>query len=535
MYNLSVVLEDSARTYPDRTALVIGPRSLTYAQVDAAANQVANLLVSWGIVPGDRVALSCPNLPQFPIVYYGILKAGAVVVPLNVLNKAREVTYYLEDAQAKALFCFEGSEELPIGRFGVEGARAAAAPPRVVLMTADPAAPSPYEGVPTLAEAVAGQPTSFSTMQSRETDTAVVLYTSGTTGRPKGAELSHSNQLMNALVCNRLFGSQPTEDIHLVTLPLFHTFGATVNLNAGFSMAATLVLMPRFDPQQALALLAQHRVTVFAGVPTMWWGLLRALAAASDDAAGSDGTAGRDGAAAPGEQSLAEHLRLGISGGSALPVEILQEVRAKLGVSIMEGYGLSETSPVACFSLADQPRPGSIGKPVWGIEVKLIDPAAPDWAEVTGTDEVGELAVRGHNIMTGYLGRPQETEAVLREGWFRTGDLARRDAEGFYYVVDRAKDMIVRGGFNVYPREVEEVLISHPDVSLAAVIGVPAEGVGEEIKAFVIPVAGSSITADALRDWAREQMAAYKYPRTVELVDQLPMTSTGKILKRELR
>ncbi|AXK44373.1 long-chain-fatty-acid--CoA ligase [Brachybacterium saurashtrense] len=517
MYNLSVVLEDSARQAPETAALVLGETTLTYAQVDAAANRVAQLLVSLGVEPGDRVALSCPNLPQFPIAYYGILKAGAVVVPLNVLNKPREVTYFLDDTDARVALCFEGSEELPIGRFVVEGAREAAHPPQVVLMTADPSAESPYDGVPTLAGATAELPAAFETVQRRETDTAVVLYTSGTTGRPKGAELSHSNQLMNALTCHRLFGARPGEDVHLVALPLFHTFGATVNMNAGFAMQSTLVLLPRFEPQQALDLLLRHRVTLFAGVPTMWWALLRLLTG---------------GAAADG---LADHLRLGVSGGSALPVEILRGVKEHLGISIMEGYGLSETSPVASFSLADRPRPGSIGLPVWGVEMDLIDPADPDWGRVREPDGVGEIVVRGHNIMTGYLGRPEDTAAVLRDGWFRTGDLGRRDEEGFYYVVDRAKDMILRGGYNVYPREVEEVLMTHEQVSLAAVVGVAQEGLGEEVVAHVILAEGATLTAEQLRDWAKEQMADYKYPREIHLAEQLPMTSTGKILKRELR
>ncbi|HEX7351723.1 long-chain fatty acid--CoA ligase [Brachybacterium sp.] len=518
MYNLAVVLEDSARTVPDRPALVLGETILTYAQVDAAANRVAHLLVSLGVEPGDRVALSCPNLPQFPIVYFGILKAGAVVVPLNVLNKSREVTYYLEDAEASVVFAFEGTEELPIGRFVVEGAQAAARPPQVVLMTADPQAESPYEGVLTLARAVAELPDTFETVLRRETDTAVVLYTSGTTGHPKGAELSHSNQVMNALTCNRLFGSLPGEDVHLVALPLFHTFGATVNLNAGFSMGATLVLLPRFEPRQALDLLLAHRVTLFAGVPTMWWALLRLLS---------------EGGAEVGD--LAEHLRLGVSGGSALPMEILRGVHETLGISIMEGYGLSETSPVASFSRPERPRPGSIGLPVWGVEMDLIDPTDPDWARVREPGAIGEIVVRGHNIMTGYLRRPEETAAVIRDGWFRTGDLGRRDEDGFYFVVDRSKDMIVRGGYNVYPREVEEVLLTHEQVSLAAVIGVPHERLGEEITAHVILEKGATITVEELRDWAKEQMADYKYPRTIVIDEELPMTSTGKILKRELR
>jgi len=517
MLNLSVVLEDSARTGPDRPALVLGETSLTYAEVDGAACRVAHLLVELGVEPGDRVALSCPNLPQFPIVYFGILKAGAVVVPLNVLNKPREITYFLDDSEARVVLCFEGTEELPIGRHVVEGAAEAERPPQVVLLTAEPSAESPYEGVPTLARALADRPASFPTVQRAETDTAVVLYTSGTTGRPKGAELSHSNQLMNALICNRLFDSRPGEDTHLVALPLFHTFGATVNMNAGFSMGATLVMLPRFEPQQALELMLRHRVSVFAGVPTMWWALLRLLTG---------------GAAADG---LSEHLRLGISGGAPLPVEILRGVDEHLGISIMEGYGLSETSPVASFSRRERPRPGSIGLPVWGVEMDLIDPADPDWARVAGADEIGEIIVRGHNVMTGYLGRPEETAAVLLDGWFRTGDLGRRDAEGFYYVVDRSKDMIVRGGYNVYPREVEEVLLTHEQISLAAVVGVPHERLGEEVVAHLILAEGATVTAEELREWAREQMADYKYPREIVIAESLPMTSTGKILKRELR
>ena len=323
---------------------------------------------------------------------------------------------------------------------------------------------------------------------------------------------------MNALTCNRLFGSVPGEDTHLVALPLFHTFGATVNLNAGFSMGATLVLLPRFEPRQALEALRAHRVSVFAGVPTMWWALLRLLT---------------DGEAEAGD--LADHLRLGISGGSALPLEILRGVHDVLGISIMEGYGLSETSPVASFSLADRPRPGSIGLPVWGVEMDLIDPADPDWARITEPGAIGEIVVRGHNIMTGYLRRPEETAAALRDGWFRTGDLGRRDEDGFYFVVDRSKDMIVRGGYNVYPREVEEVLLGHEQVSLAAVVGVPHERLGEEVRAHVILEQGATITPEQLRDWAREQMAEYKYPREILIEETLPMTSTGKILKRELR
>ncbi|GAA2126588.1 long-chain fatty acid--CoA ligase [Nocardioides bigeumensis] len=521
MLNLSVLLEDSARRYPDRVALVLGETRLTYGQVDAAANQVANLLTSRGIGRGDKVALTCPNLPYFPIVYYGILKAGAVVVPLNVLNKGRENAYFLEDSGAKAYFCFQGTPELAMGAEGKAGYDATESCEHFFLIMADPSAPASIEGETTFAEAVKDQPATYDSAVTDETDTAVILYTSGTTGRSKGAELSHSNLVMNALTCNRLFGNEPASDTHLVTLPLFHSFGSTVQMNAGFSTAATLVLLPRFDAQQAVALMQKEDITFFAGVPTMWWGLLHAI----DDSVDV--------------KKIAGNLRVGASGGSSLPVEIIKDVQDKLGVQILEGYGLSETSPVATFSDPDRPPvPGSIGIPIWGVEVKLIAAEGPgdtEWKTVEGADEIGEIAIKGHNIMKGYLNRPDANAEVLRDGWFRSGDLARRDEDGNYYIVDRSKDLIIRGGFNVYPREVEEVLMTHEAVSLAAVIGVPHESHGEEVKAVVILVEGASMTEDELVAWGKEQMAGHKYPRIVEFVDALPMTATGKILKRELK
>jgi long-chain acyl-CoA synthetase len=512
--NLSVFLEDSASTVPDRDAVVLGPTRLTYAQVNGAANQVANLLVSRGIRPGDKVALSCPNLPFFPIVYYGILKAGAVVVPLNVLLKGREVAYHLADSDAKAFFCFQGTPELAIGAEGWAGYEQADGCEHFFLITADPAAESPIDGAETMGRALAGQSPVFDSVVTEATDTAVILYTSGTTGQPKGAELSHANMVTNALTCHRLFGEHPDgHDVHLLTLPLFHSFGQTVQMNAGFGLGATLVLVPRFDPQQALALMQSEKVTYFAGVPTMYWGLLGALDESVD------------------VQAIASTLRMAAAGGSALPVEIIREFKERFGVQILEGYGLSETSPVATFTQRGMPvKPGSIGTPIWGVQCKLVD---AEWNEVP-EGEIGEIAIKGPNIMKGYYQRPEATEAVMNNGWFRSGDLARRDEDGYYFIVDRSKDMIIRGGFNVYPREIEEVLMTHPAVSLCAVIGVPHEQHGEEVKAVVIKNAGDPTTEDELVAWAKGQMAAYKYPRTVEFRDSLPMTSTGKILKREL-
>jgi len=512
--NLSVFLEDSALTVPDRDAVVLGPTRLTYAQVNGAANQVANLLTSRGVGPGDSVALLCPNLPYFPIVYYGILKAGATVVPLNVLLKGREIAYHLADSDAKAFFCFQGTPELAMGAEGWAGFNDTASCTDFVLITADPAAASPIEGAQTMGQALQGQSPLFDSVVTEATDTAVILYTSGTTGQPKGAELSHANMVTNALTCHRLFGEHPGGyDTHLVTLPLFHSFGQTVQLNAGFGLGATLVLMPRFDAPQALALMQSEKVTYFAGVPTMYWGLLGALDDSVDVAA------------------IATNLRMAAAGGSSLPVEIIREFGERFGVQILEGYGLSETSPVATFSQRGRPaKPGSIGTPIWGVQCRLVD---AEWSDVA-EGEIGEIAIKGPNIMKGYYSRPEETAAVMRDGWFRSGDLGRRDEDGYYYIVDRSKDMIIRGGFNVYPREVEEVLMTHPAVSLVAVIGVPSPSHGEEIKAVVIRAEADTTTEQELIGWAEQQMAAYKYPRMVEFRDSLPMTATGKILKREL-
>jgi long-chain acyl-CoA synthetase len=512
MLNLSILLEDSARHYPERTAVVLGAQRLTYAQVDAAANQVANLLVARGLRPGDKVALTCPNLPYFPIVYYGILKAGAVVVPLNVLLKGREIAYHLNDSDAKAYVCFEGTPELPMGAEGRDAFGQVDKTEHFFLITADPTAT--VEGVETLGAATGQQSPAFESVLRTETDPAVILYTSGTTGQAKGAELSHSNLLLNALTCNRLFQAEPGTDTHLLVLPLFHSFGSTVNMNAGFATASTLVLLPRFEAAAAVKLLESQDITFFAGVPTMYWGLLNAL---TDDV---------------DVERIARNLRIAVAGGSSLPVEIIKAVRERFGVQILEGYGLSETSPVATFSDPDsEPRPGSIGIPIWGIEVKLIDES---WNTVDGADEIGEIAIRGHNIMRGYYNRPEATAEVMNNGWFRSGDLGRRDKDGFYYIVDRAKDMIIRGGFNVYPREIEEVLMTHEAVSLAAVIGVPHPSHGEEIKAYIIRNQGATVTEEEMVAWGREQMAAYKYPRIVTFVESLPMTATGKLLKRAL-
>ncbi len=539
--NLAVLLEKSATAYPERTAIVFGDTRLTYAQVNGAANQVANLLVSRGIKPGDKVALSCANLPYFTTIYYGILKAGATVVPLNILLKGREVAYHLSDSNAKAYFAFEGTPDLPIGEAAWQGFEATDSCTEFFLIKLDSAQPAPLSPPEFFSPLVAEQPATFDTVDTDDGDTAVILYTSGTTGQPKGAELRHRNMRDNAMAGADLFGADASNpDTYLCVLPLFHSFGQTVIQNGGFAFGGTVVMLPRFDAKAALGLMLKEKVSFFAGVPTMYWGLLGALDAQSDGGAGVD------------VKEIAANLRVAVAGGSALPVDIHKQFKERFGVTILEGYGLSETSPVASFSrFGEEPRVGSIGVPIPGVEMKLIndDGGPPDkegvavggWTNIPedldedGFTAVGEIAIKGHNIMKGYYNRPEATAESIKDGWFRSGDLAKRDEDGFYYIVDRSKDMIIRGGFNVYPRELEEVLMEHPAVSLVAVIGVPHESHGEEIKAFIVKNKDHDDVSEAdLVAWGKEQFAAYKYPREVVFIDELPMTSTGKILKREL-
>lgn len=514
--NLSQILTESAARYPDRTAIVLGDQRMSYAQLDAASNQVANLLIERGIEPGDKVALSSPNVPQFTIAYYGILKAGATVVPLNVLLKERGVAYHLADSDAKAYIAFEGTPELPIGTAAWSGFQATAGCTEFLLIETGALSWGPDERPELFSAAVTGQPTAFRVVARSQDDTAVILYTSGTTGQPKGAELRHENMRANAFVSEHIVGADAERpDTYLAVLPLFHAFGQTMIQNGALAFGGTIVMLPRFEARTALQVMLDHEVTFFAGVPTMYWGLLGALDETVDVA------------------RLAAKLRIAVAGGSALPLEIHKNFKSRFGVTILEGYGLAETSPVASFaSYGEEPRVGSIGVPIPGVEMKLID---DDWSDVKdGPDEIGELAIKGNNVMKGYFQRPEATEWAIKGGWFRTGDLARRDEDGFYYIVDRSKDMMIRGGFNVYPREVEEVLMQHPAISLVAVIGVPDDSHGEEIKAVVVKPANDPTSEDDLVAWSKEQMAAYKYPRIIQFVDALPLTSTGKILKREL-
>ena len=513
MLNLAVLLEDSTRNVPERCAVICGETRLNYAEVDAKANQVANALSKIGIRKDDKVALSCPNTPFFPIIYYGILKTGAVVVPLNILLKAGEIAYHLADSDAKVYFCFEGAADLPIGEQGFRGFAQTATCENFVLVTLDETAKPPYENTKTFAEFIGNQPTAFESALTNADDTAVILYTSGTTGQPKGAELTHLNMLLNARLSDTMY-PRADHDVHLITLPLFHSFGQTVQMNAGFYNRATVVLLPRFSPDAALNAMQTHNITLFAGVPTMYWALLNFAGADTFDLA-----------------KIAGNLRMCFAGGSPLPLEVLKGFEAKFNTKIIEGYGLSETSPIAVFSKSGSARAGAVGFPVWGVEIRVVDENGNDVAD----GELGEILIRGHNIMKGYYKRPEATANAIKDGWFYSGDIGRRDAEGYLYIADRVKDMILRGGFNVYPRELEEVLQTHEAVSLAAVVGITHDELGEEVKAYIILKQSADLTEIELIEWCRERMANYKYPRFVEFRETLPMTATGKILKRELR
>ncbi len=514
MLNLATLLEESARMYPDKTAIVFDQIRLSYRQVNAMANQLANGLVKAGIRKGDKICVCCPNLPYFPIIVFGILKAGAVVVPLNVLLKHREFAYHISDSDSVGFICFQGTEQLPVLKEGYAGWQEAKTYPHLWVIPTIPGADSPLEGMPTFMELLHNQPDTFDTVATRADDTCLIIYTSGTTGRPKGAELTHSNMTINPMITCQM-GRSTKEDILLVVLPLFHSFGFSCQMLAGIYTGATLVLQPRFDSAAILRAFEEEGITLFSGVPTMYWDLLNYPELDKFNI-----------------EKISKTLRLCNSGGAAMPVEVMKRFEEKFKVVILEGYGLSETSPVASFNQLDKPRKaGSIGLPIWGVEMKIVDHEDNEVPQ----GKTGEIVIRGHNIMKGYYKRDEANDEVFRTGWFHSGDIGYVDEDGYYYIVDRVKDMIIRGGFNVYPREVEEVLMTHPDISLAAVIGVPHEEYGEEVAAYVIPQTGANINEADVIAWAKQEMAAYKYPRHVEIVKTLPLGPTGKILKTELR
>jgi long-chain acyl-CoA synthetase len=431
-------------------------------------------------------------VPPFPVLFYGALGAGAVVVPMNPLLKAREVKYYLEDSGASIVFAWHAMAD--------EAAKAAE------TVGIDCVSIDPDDFLDLLAK---HEPVEEVAERDDE-DTVVLLYTSGTTGQPKGAELTHANMTTNAAVSAETLIEITPDDVVMGCLPLFHCFGLTCGLNAAVVTGACLTLIPRFDAEKALEVIGRDKVTVFEGVPTMYAGMLHVEDAASYDVSS---------------------LRTCISGGAAMPVEVMKNFEDAFGCMVLEGYGLSETSPVASFNRPDiERKPGSIGIPLRGVEMKLVDDDGKDVAQ----GDVGEIAIRGENVMKGYWKREDATKEAIPDGWFRSGDMAKQDEDGYFFIVDRKKDLIIRGGYNVYPREVEEALYEHPDVAEVAVVGIPHDSLGEEVGAAVALKPGTKVSEDELRDFAKERLAAYKYPRHLWIVEELPKGPTGKILRREV-
>jgi long-chain acyl-CoA synthetase len=491
MSNLAEILATTVGEHGDRVAIELDDIKLNYAVVDQGAARAAGLLRAAGVGPGDRVGIMLPNVPYFPFLFFGAMRLGAVVVPMNPLLKEREVAFHLSDSGAKTIVAWHQFEEA-----ATTGASDAGAQTIVVE-------PGKFEERLGAAEPVT------EIADRADDDTALILYTSGTTGTPKGAELTHGNLRSAAEIAVNLVDADQ-DDVTFGALPLFHVFGLTSGLNSSVRAAGTLTLLPRFDPAKALEIVQRDGVTTLLGVPTMYAAMLNHEGAESYDTSGLD---------------------LCVSGGAAMPVEILRSCEERFDCKILEGYGLSETCGIASFNRPDRERKaGSIGIPVPGVDMKVVDDDGNEVAQ----GEVGEILIRGPVVMKGYWNRPDATADTLSDGWMRTGDMARVDEDGYFFVVDRKKEMIIRGGFNVYPRELEEVLYEHPAVREAAVVGLPHDTLGEEVGAAVALKAGDSVEPDELRAYMKERVAAYKYPRVVWIVDELPKGPTGKILKREV-
>ena len=503
--NLAHFLDLNTEKHPDRIALALDDFKLTYGETLALVKRVANVLVDLGVRKGDKVAVMIPNTPHFPIVYYAILNVGATVVPVNVLYKAHEIQYYLEDSEAKVFFTFKlFYDEAVIAFEQTETCH------HMIVVSAPNDMSTPEKGE-SFMQLIASASTEFEFVETMPDDTAVILYTSGTTGHPKGAELTHFNVFFNAYYCKEKIALATGADTALAILPLFHSFGQTCIQNSTLLAGGTVNMLPRFETERTMQVIQKERVSILAAVPTMYFFMLNL----------------------PNWEDFdMSSLRMCFSGGAAMPVEVMARWKERYGVQILEGYGLSETSPIASFNLHDRPaKPGSIGVPIWGCEMRVMR----EDGSFAKTGEVGEIVIRGHNIMKGYYRKQAATEEAIIDGWFHSGDMGTHDEDGFFFIVDRKKDLIIRGGMNIYPREIEEVLYGHPSILEASVVGIPDVARGEEVKAYVSLRDGHPVTVDELMDYCKERMAGYKCPKEFEILHELPKGPTGKILKRELR
>ncbi|HTX27890.1 MAG TPA: long-chain fatty acid--CoA ligase [Streptosporangiaceae bacterium] len=500
-FNLAVILTETAKSSPEHPVAVFDGGRLTYGELDRASDRVAAALAAAGIEPGDRVALQLPNMPQFLISYFGILKAGGVVVPLNVLLRAPEVAFHLGDSGARALITWEGV----LGE-AAKGAEAAGVGTVYVVGHAggSPGA-LPFERL------LDGEAPPCEMVTRQPADTAVIVYTSGTTGRPKGAELTHLQLYMNADIPGRLFDVR-SDDIVITVLPLFHVFGLSSILDVCVRFGCTMSLVPRFTPAAVLTAIGRDRVTIFEGVPTMFADLL-----SYPDLYAYDLSC----------------LRIAISGGASIPAPVLDAFEERFGVVILEGYGLTETASTTTFNVSvDERRVYSVGKPIWGTQTQVWDSAGRPLPP--GPENVGEVVTRGMHVMKGYWHNPGATAEAFTGDWLHTGDLGYFDKDGFLFIVSRKKELIIRGGYNVYPSEIENVLHAHPAIAEAAVVGIPDERLGEEVMAVVILRPSMDLPERELAAYCRERMAAYKCPRVFQFRSELPKNTLGKVLKDEL-
>jgi len=503
-FNLATILTETAMATPDARVHLFGGTATTYRELDEQSSHFAAGLREAGLDPGDVVALQLPNLPYFLTAYFGALKAGMVLLPLNPLLMAPEIEYHLADSSAKLLVGFEGMHAEAGKACELTGI------PLYLLSMGGGALPDGARPVSELLGGSAPDAAGGDVAACNPEDTAVLVYTSGTTGKPKGAELTHFQLYMNCTIAGQLFGARD-DDVTLAVLPFFHVFGLSSIINVSVRYGGCLSIVPRFQPATVLDAIERDRCTVIGGVPTM----LHALA--EQDITGRDLSA----------------LRVAVSGGASLPEDVLRTFENKYGIEVLEGYGMSETASTCSFNRPGDRRVLSIGKPVWGVTMRVSD--AADRPLPPGREHVGEILIRGHNVMKGYLGRPEATAEAIRGGWLYSGDLGYMDDDGFYYIVDRAKDLVIRGGYNVYPREIEEVLYAHPDILEAAVVGKPDERLGEEVVAVVVLRPGSELSAAEVIAYCRERLAAYKYPREIRFVAELPKGASGKVLKSALR
>jgi long-chain acyl-CoA synthetase len=499
--NVSDLLAATAARLPDKPALIFHDRPVAYADVEFRVGRTAAALAGLGVGKGDRVALLLGNIPEFVYAFYGTLRAGGVVSPLNVMLTPEEIGYILADSGANVVVCEIGT--LPT----VLAVRDRLSSLEHVLVVGGPPAPKGTEAFESVLER-AGEPPQVETSAD---DLAVIAYTSGTTSSPKGAMLTHRNLLSNL---EQMEGvallAEAEQDVVLLVLPLFHIYALNVILGLTMKVGATAVLVERFEPAETMELMARHGCTVLFGAPPMFVAWL---------------------SLPPGEYDLSS-IRMAVSGAAPLPGEVLQAFRDRFGTTIWEGYGLTETAPaVTSNAIGEVAKPNSIGLPLPGVELRIVDEHDEDVLE----DDPGEILVRGPNLFAGYWNRPEETEAVIRDGWFHTGDVAYRDDDGYLFIVDRKKDLIIVSGFNVFPKEVEDAIASHPRVAEAAVVGVPDERTGEAVKALVVVAPGQSISEEELADHLHGTLARFKWPRTIEFVTELPKLPTGKVLRRALR